>query len=304
MFAVFLRIALRLRALAVTIFFFVSSPHMIKVGDYNRLQVLRLTQTGAFLNDEKEGLLLPIRFVPADTKVDDELDVFVYHDSEGRLIATTLHPKAVVGDIAFMKVVSTTPHGAFLDWGLMKDLFVPNSKQTSSMRLGGEYLVKLYIDEQTGRVAATEYIEEGLSNEDLAVKELEIVELLIFRETELGYAVVINNKHLGLLYFNEVYQNIAIGDKVEGFIKTIRPDNKIDVALGKPGYQKVEDEAGKIMRLLKAKNGYLPYHDKSAPEEIYDVFGMSKKVFKMTVGKLYKEKKIELTKTGMKLIES
>lgn len=277
---------------------------MIKVGDYNRLQVQRITQTGAFLNDGKEGLLLPKRFVPPDTNVDDEVDVFVYHDSEGRLIATTLHPNAVVGDIAFMKVVSTTPQGAFLDWGLMKDLFVPKSKQVSDMRLGGEYLVKLFIDEQTGRVAATEYIEQGLSNEELTVKELEIVDLLIFRETELGYAVIINNKHLGLLYFNEVFQNIAIGDKVEGFIKTIRPDNKIDVALGKPGYQKVEDEADKIMRLLRAKNGYLPYHDKSAPEEIYDVFGMSKKVFKMTVGKLYKEKKIELTKTGMKLIES
>lgn len=277
---------------------------MIKVGDYNRLQVQRITQTGAFLNDGKEGLLLPKRFVPHDTKVDDEVDVFVYHDSEGRLIATTLHPNAVVGDIAFMKVVSTTPQGAFLDWGLMKDLFVPKSKQVSDMRLGGEYLVKLFIDEQTGRVAATEYIEQGLSNEELSVKELEIVDLLIFRETELGYAVIINNKHLGLLYFNEVFQNIAIGDKVEGFIKTIRPDNKIDVALGKPGYQKVEDEADKIMRLLRAKNGYLPYHDKSAPEEIYEVFGMSKKVFKMTVGKLYKEKKIELTKTGMKLIES
>lgn len=277
---------------------------MIKVGDYNRLQVQRITQTGAFLNDGKEGLLLPKRFVPHDTKVDDEVDVFVYHDSEGRLIATTLHPNAVVGDIAFMKVVSTTPQGAFLDWGLMKDLFVPKSKQVSDMRLGGEYLVKLFIDEQTGRVAATEYIEQGLSNDELTVKELEIVDLLIFRETELGYAVIINNKHLGLLYFNEVFQNISIGDKVEGFIKTIRPDNKIDVALGKPGYQKVEDEADKIIRLLRAKNGYLPYHDKSAPEEIYEVFGMSKKVFKMTVGKLYKEKKIELTKTGMKLIES
>ncbi len=275
---------------------------MIKVGDYNRLQVLRLTQTGAFLNDGKEGLLLPIRFVPSDTKVDDELDVFVYHDSEGRLIATTLHPNAVVGDIAFMKVVSTTPQGAFLDWGLMKDLFVPRSKQINSMRLGGEYLVKLFIDEQTGRVAATEYIEQGLSNENLTLKELDVVDLLVFRETELGYAVIINNKHLGLLYFNEVYQNISIGDKLEGFIKTIRPDGKIDVALGKPGYQKVEDEADKILRLLKEKNGYLPYHDKSAPEEIYEFFGMSKKTFKMTVGKLYKEKKIELTKTGMKAI--
>jgi predicted RNA-binding protein (virulence factor B family) len=276
---------------------------MIHVGQYNRLKVQRFKDAGAFLEDGKEGLLLPKRFVPAGTNINDELTVFVYHDSEDRLIATTQHPLAVVGEIALLKVVGLSPHGAFLDWGLMKDLFVPRSKQISPMRLGGEYLVQVYIDEQTGRIAATEYIEQLLNNEELTVKELDEVDLIIYRETELGYAVIINNKHLGLLYSNEVYQNISIGDKLKGFIKTIRPDNKIDVALGKPGYQRVEDEAEKILRLLTQQNGYLPYHDKSSPEDIYNVFGMSKKTFKMTLGKLYKEKKIELTKTGIKSVQ-
>jgi predicted RNA-binding protein (virulence factor B family) len=276
---------------------------MIQAGQYNRLKVQRFKDAGAFLEDGKEGLLLPKRFVPAGTNIDDELTVFVYHDSEDRLIATTQHPFAVVGEIALLKVVGLSPHGAFLDWGLMKDLFVPRSKQISPMRLGGEYLVQVYIDEQTGRIAATEYIEQLLNNEELTVKELDEVDLIIYRETELGYAVIINNKHLGLLYSNEVYQNISIGDKLKGFIKTIRTDNKIDVALGKPGYQRVEDEAEKILRLLAQQNGYLPYHDKSSPEDIYNVFGMSKKTFKMTLGKLYKEKKIELTKTGIKSVQ-
>lgn len=276
---------------------------MIQVGNYNRLIVQRIKDAGAYLDDGKEGILLPKRFVPRGTKVDDELTVFIYHDGEDRLIATTQHPTAVVGDIAFLKVVGNSSHGAFLDWGLMKDLFVPKSKQISPMRLGGEYLVHLYIDTQTGRIAASQYIEHLLSNEELTVKEKDEVELIIYRQTELGWAVIINNKHLGLLYANEVFQPLQVGDKVQGFIKQIREDGKIDVALGKLGYNKVEDEATKILRLLEEHNGYLPYHDKSEPEVIYNFFGMSKKVFKMTVGKLYKERKIALTKTGMQLME-
>jgi uncharacterized protein len=277
---------------------------MIQVGQYNRLSVQRIKEAGAFMNDGKEGLLLPKRFVPRGTKVGDELTVFVYHDSEDRLICTTQHPKAVVGDIAFLKVAGNSSHGSFLDWGLMKDLFVPRSKQISPMRLGGEYLVHVYIDAQTGRIAASQYLEHLLSNEALTVKEKEEVELIIYRETDLGWAVIINHKHLGLLYANEVFQPLRVGDKLKGFIKQIREDGKIDVAIGKVGYNKVEDEAGKILRLLEENNGYLPYHDKSEPEAIYDFFGMSKKVFKMTVGKLYKEKKIELTQTGIRFIES
>ena len=276
---------------------------MIKVGDYNLLKVLREVDFGVYLDDGAEGILLPKRFVPEGLSIGDEIKVVVYHDSEGRLIATTQEPKGVVGDIVKLKVVSVTSHGAFLDWGLMKDMFVPKSKQLGGMRVGGEYLVKIYIDEQTGRLAATEKIEPFLSNDHLTVTENELVDLTVYRRTDIGYLVIINNKHTGVLHFNEIYRNITAGDKMKGYIKTIRPDNKIDVAVGRQGYERVEDEAAKILRLLHENNGYLPYHDKSSPEEIYEYFGMSKKAFKMAVGNLYKEKKIDLGKTGIKLLE-
>lgn len=277
---------------------------MIEVGKINKLSIQRFTAVGAYLDDGKEGLLLPKRFVPRNAKVGDILDVFVYHDSEDRLIATTQRPRALVDEIALLRAVSVTPQGAFLDWGLMKDLFVPRSKQLMGMRVGGDYLVKLYIDEQTGRIAATEKIESLLSNELLTVREKEIVHLTIYRQTEIGFVVIINHRHTGLLHANEVYRPLKVGDQVEGYIKTIRPDNKIDVVLGKPGYQRVEDEASKILRLLGENNGYLPYHDKSDPEDIYEFFGMSKKLFKMTTGRLYKERKIEFTKSGIKLSDT
>jgi uncharacterized protein len=275
---------------------------MIKAGVFHFLKVQRKTAVGLFLEDGKDGLLLPKRFAPSRIQIGEELKVFVYHDSEDRLIATTQIPKAVVGEIAFLTAVSITPQGAFLDWGLMKDLFVPKTKQLTGMRVGGNYLVKLYVDEQTGRVAATEKFESSLSNEELTVKEKDLVQLLVYRPTEIGYVVIINNRHMGMLHFNEVYRTIEVGDALEGFIKTIRPDNKIDVVVGKPGYQRVEDEAGKILRLLRENKGYLPYYDKSSPEDIYAFFGMSKKTFKMTLGALYKQQKILLTVTGIKLV--
>lgn len=275
----------------------------VKVGQYNRLRVNRKVEFGFYLEDGAEGILLPKRFAPNQLNIDDEIEVFVYHDSDNRLIATTQKPKAVVGEIAKMKVVSVTKQGAFLDWGLMKDLFVPASKQVAGMRLGGEYLVMLYIDEMTGRVAATEKVENLMSNDALTVKEMEAVDLLVYRTSELGYVMIINNQHIGILHGNEVFQQLEIGDKVKGFIKKIRPDNKIDLILGKPGYTKVEDETAKVLRLLAENNGYLPYNDKSDPTDIYAFFGMSKKAFKMTTGNLYKQKKIQFTQTGIQLIE-
>ena len=273
---------------------------MIKVGDYNVLKVLREADFGFYLDDGAEGVLLPKRFVPEGLKVSDEIKVFIYHDSEGRLIATTQQPIGVVGEIVKLKAITVTNQGAFLDWGLMKDIFVPKSKQLGGMREGAEYLVKIYVDEQTGRVAATEKIEPFLSNENLTVKEKDIVDLVVYRRTDIGYLVIINNKHTGVLHFNEIYQNIGVGDKLKGFIKAIRPENKIDVVAGRPGYNRVEDEAEKILRLLNENNGYLPYHDKSDPDEIYNFFGISKKAFKMATGNLYKQQKITFTKTGIK----
>ena len=275
---------------------------MVKVGEYNVLNVLRPVDFGVYLDDGKEGILLPARFVPPGTKTGDALKVFVYHDSEDRIIATTQEPKAVLGEIAKLRTISTTAQGAFLDWGLMKDLFVPKSKQITRMIPNGEYLVKVYLDEQTGRLAATEKLEPFLSNEQLTVKELEEVDLIVYRRTDIGYVVIINNRHTGVLHFNEIYRNITVGDKFKGFVKKIYADNKIDVAAGKPGYGRVEDETGKVKRLLQENGGYLPFYDKSDPEAIYDFFGMSKKTFKMAVGNLYKQRVIALEKTGIRLL--
>lgn len=276
---------------------------MIKVGDYNYLKVSRAVDFGLYLDDGKEGILLPKRFVPADAKPGDELKVFVYHDSEDRLIATTQQPKGKVGEIVRLNAVSVTNQGAFLDNGLMKDLFVPKSKQLTSMYPQGEYLVRIYIDERTGRMAATEKIEPFLSNENLTVKEMDEVNLVIYRRTDIGYVTIINHQHTGVLHFNEIYRDIRTGDSFTGFIKKIYDDNRMDVVIGRPGYQRVEDELQKILNLLQENNGYLPYNDKSDPEEIYSFFGMSKKTFKMTIGSLYKQRKIELTKTGIKMVQ-
>lgn len=275
----------------------------IKVGEYNTLRVARAFDFGMYLGEDKDVVLLPKRFIPPGVDVGDMLKVFVYHDSENRLIATTQQPIGIVGDIVNLQAVSVTNQGAFMDWGLMKDLFVPKAKQLMGMRVGGYYIVKIYLDEQTGRVAATEKIEPFLSNEDLTVKEQEPVDMLVYRRTDIGYIVIINNQHTGVLHFNDIFQEIGVGDRLKGFIKNIREENKIDVAIGKMGYSRVEDEAGKVLRLLQENNGYLPYNDKSNPDEIYSFFGMSKKTFKMTTGNLYKARKIEFTQTGIKLIE-
>jgi hypothetical protein len=274
----------------------------LQAGQYHTLPVQRKTDFGFYLDDGNEGILLPKRFAPRNLRVSDELKVFVYHDSENRLIATTQTPKALVGDIALMEVVSITQQGAFLDWGLMKDLFVPQSKQLGIMRKGGKYLVKLYIDEMTGRVAATEKIDAVLNNIPCPLKERDVVNLIAYRESELGWVMIINNLFTGILHSSEIFTQIQKGDHFTGFIKKIRPDEKIDVVLGKPGFAKVEDETEKVVRLLKENNGYLPFNDKSTPESIYAYFGMSKKTFKMTTGHLYKQQIISFTKTGIQLV--
>lgn len=282
---------------------------MIKVGEYNTLKVIREAAFGVFLDDGDKGVLLPKRFVPPGTQVGDTVKVFLYHDGEDRLIATTQEPIGKLGDIVKLKAVAVTPHGAFLDNGLMKDLFVPKSKQLQGMRTHGEYLVKIYLDEQTGRLAATEKIDPFLSNETLTVQEKDMVQCMVYRRTDIGYLIIINNQHTGVLHHNEVYRSITEGDTFNGFIKKIyeagdmgRNRWKIDVVVGKPGYERVEDETGKVLRLLQEHDGYLPYHDKSDPEAIYAFFGMSKKTFKMATGNLYKQRKILMEKDGIRLV--
>ncbi len=283
---------------------------MVEVGKYNLLKVIREVDFGVYLDDGAEGILLPKRFVPTATTIGDELNVFLYHDGEDRIIATTQQPKGILDEIVKLRAVTITPQGAFLDMGLMKDIFVPKSKQIFEMRVNGDYLVKIYLDEQTGRIAATEKLEPYLSNEELTVTELEVVDLIVYRRTDIGYVCIINNKHTGVLHFNEIYRNIGVGDKFQGFIKKVYPVSndkeerfRIDVAAGKPGYNRVEDETEKVLRLLRENHGFLPYNDKSKPEDIYDFFGMSKKTFKMTTGNLFKQRKIAFEKEGIKRIQ-
>lgn len=276
---------------------------MISIGAYNHLKVKKETDFGVFLDGgDNLEILLPKRYVPKGTRVDDEIEVFLYHDSENRLIATTDRPYGVAGDIVLLKAVDVTAQGAFLDWGLVKDLFVPLSQQLSKMRTGQEYLVKIYIDEMTGRVAATEKIDQYLSNETLTVKEKDVVDLIIYRRSDIGFVTIINKQHTGVLHFADQFKPYDIGDKLKGFVKAIKSENRIDVVPGQAGFKKVEDESSRILRLLHENNGYLPFHDKSDPEEIVTFFGMSKKTFKMTIGNLYKQQKITFTKTGIQLI--
>jgi len=277
---------------------------MIQAGQYYTLKVVKKVDFGIYLDAEGEEILLPKRFAPEDAKEGDELEVFLYHDSEDRMIATTQKPYAIAGEIALLKVVGTTNHGAFLDWGLMKDIFLPLSQQLSRINEGQSYLVYIYVDEQTGRVAASERLTRYLSNEELTVKENEPVAMIVWQKTDIGYKVIINNKHTGVLHFSDVFRELEYGEKIKGYIKTIREaeENEIDVAMGEKGYRRVGSETEKILALLEENNGYLPYNDNSSPEEISAFFGISKKTFKMAVGALYKERKIELTKTGIKLI--
>ncbi len=283
---------------------------MLQAGIYHNLPVLRKVSIGVYLDDGGQGILLPNRFVPRGLNVGDTLRVFVYHDGEDRLVATTDSPRGQAGDIVRLRVVEVTRDGAFLDNGLMKDLFVPRSRQLSSMRIHGEYLVKLYVDEQTGRLAATQKFEAELSNEALTVKELDAVQLVAYRRTEIGWLCIINNRHTGVLHYNEVYRPIAVGDAFLGFVKKIhapladagKGQYRIDVVAGDRGYGRVETESDKVLRLLRSHGGFLPYHDKSAPEEIYGFFEMSKKTFKMATGKLFRERMISFAPEGIRLV--
>ncbi len=276
---------------------------MVQVGQYNTLKVVKAVDFGMYLDGGADEILLPKRYVPDGLQPGDEITVFVYHDNDGRLIATTLHPYAAVGDIAMMEVADVNASGAFLKWGLMKDVFVPISQQENRMKPGDKRLVRLYIDEKTGRVTATEKIDKYLSNYELTVAEHEQVSVLVYQKTDIGYKVIVNSKHLGVLHFNEVFKELEIGDKLSGFVKHIRPDNKIDVSPGVMGYTRVVGEEERILSLLQQNNGYLPYNDKSGPDEIHAFFGMSKKTFKMTLGALYKKRKISFIQTGTKLEE-
>jgi len=271
----------------------------VDIGDYNEMTVLRKVPFGLYLDDGKDGLLLPQRFVPEGVEIGDSLMVFVYHDGEDRLIATTQQPKGKVGDIVRLKVVSVNQSGAFLDNGLMKDLFVPNSKMRNTMKPGFEYLVYIYLDLETRRMTATEKFDYVLSNQQLTVQEKDQVIMVVYRRTDIGYVVIINNLHTGILHFSDIFSPIRVGDRLKGYIRKIYEDNLIDVGQGEMGYVRVDKAFENILSKLKLADGFLPYGDKTPPEVIYEAFGMSKKTFKMAIGKMYKEKMIELRADGI-----
>jgi hypothetical protein len=276
---------------------------MVPAGQYHTLRVTRQQEFGFYLDGLGEEILLPKRYAPAGLSPGQEIRVFVYHDSESRIIATTERPRGIVGDILALSVVDITAAGAFLDWGLMKDLFLPVSQQKTRVHKGERVTVLIYLDERTGRVAATEKFSQHLDNDALTVREQDRVRLLIHRRTDLGYEVIINSRHIGLLHESDVFTPINPGDEHEGYIRQIRPGNKIDVMLGQSGYGRIEGESERVFGLLQAHKGFLPYHDRSSPGEIHAFFGMSKKAFKMALGKLYKQQRIVLSADGIRLAD-
>lgn len=276
---------------------------MIQIGEYNNLEVAREVEFGVYLTDGTDDILLPGKYVPKNTIVGDVLDVFVYTDSEDRPIATTLKPKAAVGEFAYLDVKDVTDIGAFLDWGLEKDLFVPFKAQQVELNKGDKIVVKVVLDEVTNRVMGVSRIRSVMDEYIVDLEEGQEVDLMVYQETELGLMVVINNKYSGLVYRNEIFENISIGDERKGYVKRIREDEKVDITFRKPGYEATLGAIPFILDLLEKNDGFLPYHSKSDPEDIKKVFQMSKKVFKQAVGGLYKERKITIEDNGIRLMK-
>ena len=276
---------------------------MVEIGKYNTLKIVKDLDFGVYLDggDDLE-ILLPARYVPRNVKPGDEVEVFIYHDNEGRIIATTAKPLAIVGEFQWMECKSVNDMGAFLEWGLMKDLLVPFREQKMPMREGKWYLVYVHLDHVTKRIVASARVVKFLDNIPPVYEFNQEVDLLVADETEIGYKVIINNLHWGLVYHNEIYRRLERGEHLKGYIKEVREDEKIDVSLTRLGYEKVEGIAGIILDALKVQNGFLPVHDKSPAEEIYSLFGCSKKSFKQAIGALYKKKLISIEPTGIRLI--
>lgn len=282
---------------------------MIQIGKYNTLTILRETKIGLYLgnpNEDPDGvhdILLPNKYVSEHFKVGNEISVFVYLDHEQRPVATTLDPYIYLNEFALLRVNYVNNVGAFLDWGMEKDILVPFKEQARPMEKGKRYLVYLYLDEKTNRLVASSKTNQFLNNENLTVEKGEEVDLIVSHITEVGINVIINEKHKGLLYKDEVYDDsIRTGDRMTGYIKTIRPDHKIDVSLQQLGYANIEPNAQKILDELKASRGFLRLNDNSHPEDIKTVLKMSKKTFKKAIGSLYKDQLISIKDDGIYLI--
>ncbi len=276
---------------------------MIELGKYNTLTVVKIVDFGVYLDGGERGeILMPKEYVPANCSPDDEVRAFIYFDSEDRIVATTEIPAVQVGEFGYLKVVAVNQVGAFLDWGLRKDLLVPFREQRDPMVEGKSYLVYAYVDKASDRIVASTKVDKYLDQVFPDYVPGQEVDLLIARKTDLGYAVIVNNLHWGLIYDNEVFQSLKIGCKLKGYIKTVREDEKIDVSLQPAGFAKIEGLAGLILEKLKDYGGMLDLSDKSDPEEIYRVFGCSKKNFKKALGTLLKQGLIEIGDTEVRLV--
>lgn len=276
---------------------------MVQVGKMNKLSIKKIQEYGVHLDGGESGdILLREKGSTKQHQLHDELDVFVYIDKEQRLIATKKKPYAMMGEVTTLHAVATTPAGAFLNWGLDDDLFVPNGEQDNKMRKGHDYVVFIFLSEKTNRITASSKLHQFLNLEPHDFSEDQAVDLIVYAKSELGYKAIINGSHVGVIYENEVFQKISVGQKLQGFIKKVREDNKIDLRLQQTGYQQVDDISQKILDTIENQNGTVNVTDKSPPEEIYALFGVSKKVFKKAVGALYKKRLIIIDSDAIRLI--
>jgi len=278
---------------------------MATIGRFNVLKVLRVTGSGYFLDGEDLGdILLPGNNVPPVLEADDQIEVFLYFDSEDRLIATTDDPYCEVGEFALLEVIEVNEIGAFLNWGLQKDLLVPFREQKVKMEPGSWHIVHVYLDSQTNRIAASAKVDKFLGKEPASWKPGDEVDLFIYGPCPLGFNAIINNSHWGMLYSSEVFQPLNRGELITGYISKIREDGKIDLSLYPAGFKKAETSSDLIIEYLKRNDGFMPLTDKSPADAIYDTFGISKKNFKMAVGSLYKNRTIEIGENGIRLVKN
>ena len=277
----------------------------IELGKFNQLEVVKEVDFGVYLDGGEEGeILFPTRYVPEDCKIGDFLNVFLYLDMDERLIATTLTPLVQVGQFACLEVSWVNQYGAFLNWGLMKDLFVPFREQKMKMQVGRKYVVHAHVDEESYRIVASAKVERYLSKEKPEYAPGAEVNILIWQKTDLGFKAIIDDMYSGLLYENEIFSSIETGMEMKAFVKQVREDGKVDLILQKPGFEKVDDFAKTLLDYIKEQGGRIHLNDKSPAEDIYDTFGVSKKTFKKGVGDLYKKRLITLHEDSIALVES
>lgn len=275
---------------------------MAELGKYNSLEIIRFRDQGAYVDGEDLGeILVPQKYLDDEDEEGDFINVFVHLDGEERYVATTENVLAEVGEVAFMEITHINDHGAFADWGLTKNLFIPYREQRQKMRSGDYHPIFVYVDELTNRLVGSSKIERHLDHDKTPFREKEKVKILIYKKTPAGYTCIIENKAFGLLYSSDVFTDIEVGEYISAYIKKIREDEKIDLTLNQEGYDGVRDFSDILLEYLE-ENKTCHLHDKSSPDDIRDLFGVSKKIFKKAVGKLYKEKKIELSQDGIKLL--